>query len=76
MLDTLKSRVFQGKQYIKDIKNADIKSEFRGFPKISEGSCDPSICPTGALNINPLSIDIFFCNFVSGIEYIYFISNA
>ena len=25
MLDTLKSRVFQGKQYIKDIKNADIK---------------------------------------------------
>lgn len=71
MLDTLKSRVFQGKQYIKDIKNADIKSEFRGFPKISEGSCEPSICPTGALNINPLSIDMGKCTFCGACERVY-----
>ena len=68
MLDTLKSRIYQGKQYIKDIKNAPIKEEFRGFPIIKDGECDPSICPTGALMTNPLAIDMGKCTFCGACE--------
>ena len=63
MFDTLKSRIYQGKQYIKDIRNASIKQEFRGFPIITGGECDASVCPTGALKNNPLSIDMGKCTF-------------
>ena len=32
MLDTLKLKYYQGKQYIKDIPNAPMREQFRGFP--------------------------------------------
>ena len=60
MLDTLKSRIYQGKQFIKDIPNAPMREQFRGFPilKNIEGAdlqkCVDA-CPTGALKLNPLS---------------------
>lgn len=63
MFDTLKSRIFQGKQYIKDIQNAEMREQFRGFPKFNGNNCDPTICPTGALITNPLSIDMGKCTF-------------
>lgn len=66
MFDTLKTRIFQGKQYIKDIKNASISESFRGFPvlhsNMDTSSCE-GICPTNALNLNPLSIDMGKCTF-------------
>ncbi|MBD5402302.1 4Fe-4S binding protein [bacterium] len=68
MFDTLKSRIFQGKQYIKDIQNAPIKDEFRGFPIIENGEIDTKICPTGAINTNPLSIDMGKCTFCGACE--------
>lgn len=69
MFDTLKARYYQGKQYIKDIQNAPMKEEFRGFPILHEGeACDPSICPTGALSSNPLSIDMGKCTFCGACE--------
>ncbi len=68
MFDTLKSKIYQGKQYIKDIKNASIKEEFRGFPIIENGECDPSICPTGALTSNPITIDMGKCTFCGACE--------
>ncbi|MBQ8168331.1 4Fe-4S binding protein [bacterium] len=69
MFDTLKSRIFQGKQYIKDIQNAPMRDQFRGFPILHEGvECDASICPTGALNTNPLSIDMGKCTFCGACE--------
>ena len=37
MLDTIKLKYFQGKQYIKDIKNAPMREQFRGFPIIKNG---------------------------------------
>ena len=61
MLDTLKLRYFQGKQYIPDIQNASIKEQFRGLPVIKEGKVNPEICPTGALKAKPLSIDMGKC---------------
>ena len=67
MLDTLKSRIYQGKQYIKDITKAQMREEFRGFPVLSNNEqLDENfqkICPTGALKISPLSIDMGKCTF-------------
>lgn len=61
MLETLKLKYFQGKQYIPDIKNAPMRSQFRGFPILKNGNIDESVCPTGALRANPLSIDLGKC---------------
>lgn len=63
MLDTLKLRIYQGQQFIKDIPNAQMRSQFRGFPIIKETQVDTSICPTGAISNNPLSIDMGKCTF-------------
>ncbi len=71
MLDTLKARIYQGKQYIKDIENAPMREQFRGFPVLHQGedtsSCE-GVCPTGALNLNPLSIDMGKCTFCGACE--------
>lgn len=68
MLDTLKSRIYQGKQFIKDIPNAPMREQFRGFPVLKQCELQDlknldGICPTGALNLNPLSIDLGKCTF-------------
>ena len=61
MLETIKLKYFQGKQYIKDIQNAPMREQFRGFPTIKSGNIDCSCCPTGALRSNPNSIDLGKC---------------
>ena len=66
MLDTMKLKILQKKQYIPDIENAPMRSQFRGFP-ILDGSkvlsFDTINCPTQAINTNPLSIDMGKCTF-------------
>ena len=61
MLDTIKLKYFQGRQFIKDIKNAQMREQFRGFPIIKCGEIDTGCCPTGALTANPISIDLGKC---------------
>jgi Ni,Fe-hydrogenase III small subunit len=61
MLDTLKLKYFQGKQYIPNIQNAPMREQFRGFPLLKNGKINESVCPTGALKSNPLSIDMGRC---------------
>ena len=61
MLDTLKLKYFQGKQYIPDIQNAPMREQFRGLPILKSGEVDETICPTGALKSNPTSIDLGKC---------------
>ena len=64
MLDTIKLKYFQGNQFIPDIPNAPMRSQFRGFPILKQcGGCniDENICPAGALKTNPLSIDMGKC---------------
>lgn len=62
ILDTIKLKYFQGNQFIPDIPNAKMRSQFRGFPILkSNGVVDETICPTGALRANPLSIDLGKC---------------
>lgn len=66
MFDTLKSRIYQGSQFIKDIENAPMREQFRGFPKFNVGedfSKCSGICPTGALSLTPLAIDMGKCTF-------------
>ncbi len=68
MFDTLKSRIYQGQQFIKDIPNAPMRSQFRGFPILDSTKCEKpeqyaNVCPTGALNFEPLSIDMGKCTF-------------
>ena len=61
MLETLRLRYFQGNQFIKDIENAPMRKQFRGFPVLNpneDASACEGVCPTGALNLNPLSIDM------------------
>ena len=61
MLDTLKLKYFQGKQYIPNIKKAPMRQQFRGLPILKSGNIDGSICPTGALKVNPITIDLGKC---------------
>ncbi|MBQ4123636.1 NADH:ubiquinone oxidoreductase [bacterium] len=63
MLDTIKLKYLQGKQYIKDIKNAPMREAFRGFPIIKNIEVNTSCCPTGALTSNPTTIDMGKCTF-------------
>lgn len=68
MFDTLKMKLWQKNQFIKDIENAPMRSQFRGFPKLDETKCKScgsccKVCPTGALSVNPLSIDLGKCTF-------------
>lgn len=65
MFDTLKSRIFQGRQFISDIPNAPMREQFRGFPILCGEPSNPqeclNACPTGALSVNPLSVDLGKC---------------
>ena len=67
MLDTLKAKIYQGQQFIKDIPNAPMREQFRGLPVLKNTNCDlqkcVDVCPTGALKLNPLSIDMGKCTF-------------
>ncbi|MEO0237709.1 MAG: NADH:ubiquinone oxidoreductase [candidate division WOR-3 bacterium] len=72
MLGQIKISLNQGRQYIKDIKNAKVDRNFRGFPLIKKDSIDfvEEICPTDALNSKPLRIDLSKCIFCGKCERI------
>lgn len=70
MFKSLRVRLSQGTQFIADVRSAK-PSGFRGLPRIAEGACAPGCdacvasCPTGAMRLDPLTIDLgrcIFCN--------------
>jgi len=70
MFKSIKVRLSQGKQYIPDLRAATVKG-FRGLPEISSTPCEPcctecqDACPTSAISLNPVQIDLgkcVFCN--------------
>jgi Ni,Fe-hydrogenase III small subunit/Fe-S-cluster-containing hydrogenase component 2 len=68
MFKTLISRIYQGNQFIPDVKKAVINEKFRGFPVLKQSMCSncgecEKICPTGAIKLNPLQIDMGKCIF-------------
>jgi Ni,Fe-hydrogenase III small subunit/ferredoxin-like protein FixX len=67
MLDNLKILFHQGKQFIPDVTKAEVPGIFRGRPEISRENVDEKalaeLCPTGAIEANPVSIDLGKCTF-------------
>ena len=67
MLDNLKILFHQGKQYIPDVTIAKVPGIFRGRPVISTEKVTETelmeLCPTNAISINPVCIDLGKCTF-------------
>lgn len=67
MLENIKILIHQGKQYIPDVTNAKVPGIFRGRPVISTEKVDEEklieLCPTDAIALNPISIDLGKCTF-------------
>lgn len=70
MYKGLKLRLAQGEPAIKDLQNAKLPEQFRGMPQIDQSKFTPEelkkcqeACPTGAILLNPLRIDLGKCTF-------------
>ncbi|MDP3148598.1 MAG: NADH:ubiquinone oxidoreductase [Ignavibacteria bacterium] len=69
MIDAIKLRILQGDPIIHDVRNASLPKLFRGLPVIENKSCANEcsrcveICPTNAISINPVKIDLGLCVF-------------
>lgn len=67
MIGNIKILIHQGKQYIPDIRNAEVPGIFRGTPIVTDVTVDVKalveICPTEAISGDPVSIDLGKCTF-------------
>lgn len=69
IFDLIKLRFYQGRQYIKNIKKAEINKQFRGYPILDASNCEETcneckkVCPTNAISTNSLKIDLGKCIF-------------
>jgi Ni,Fe-hydrogenase III small subunit len=67
MLRTIKILYHQGKQFIPDLRKANVPGIFRGRPEISLDKVDSQaladICPTNAITTSPVGIDLGKCTF-------------
>jgi len=74
MIDLIKLRINHGNQAIPDIRKAMIHEKFRGLPEISKKACKnkcsicQSICPTEAISLKPVKIDLGRCIFCGECE--------
>ena len=69
MFEPIKLRILQGDPIIHDVRNVELPKLFRGMPVIDRKECTNGCnicveaCPTKAINLNPLSIDLGKCVF-------------
>jgi len=67
MFENIKIVHHQGKQFIPDVTTAKVPGIFRGRPIISLEKVDETelqaACPTNAIGLNPVSIDLGKCTF-------------
>jgi Ni,Fe-hydrogenase III small subunit len=67
MITDIKILYHQGKQYIPDVTTVEVPGIFRGRPVISGAETDigklVALCPTGAIEPSPVSIDMGKCVF-------------
>jgi Ni,Fe-hydrogenase III small subunit/ferredoxin len=68
MLNAIKVRLSQGRQYITDLRAATLRG-FRGLPVVRGDGCEPGcgacveVCPAAALELAPVRIDLGRCTF-------------
>ena len=73
MFNTLKIKYYNGNQFIKDLKKAELDKMHKGLPKFDSEKCNlcgkcTEICPTKAFELNPLRIDMGKCIFCGDCE--------
>ena len=74
MLDLIRLRLRHGNQAIHDVRNAELMDTHRGFPVIDESKYTgdwkkiADACPTGAIALSPVSIDMGKCVFCGECE--------
>jgi Ni,Fe-hydrogenase III small subunit len=67
MFDNIKILYHQGKQFIPDVRKAELPGIFRGRPVITTARVDEraleELCPVNAISIQPVTIDLGKCAF-------------
>ena len=67
MVNEFTVMLHNGRQYIPDLRNVNLKTPFRGRPEISTVKVDEQalvdICPLNAISANPVRIDMGKCSF-------------
>ncbi|HLF64513.1 MAG TPA: hypothetical protein VI603_12205 [Saprospiraceae bacterium] len=75
MINNIKILLHQGKQYIPDVTKASVPGIFRGRPVILPTQVDEQqfadICPTQAIEINPVRVDLGKCTFCGECAFAY-----
>lgn len=74
MLDLIRLRKRHGNQAVADVRSAELMETHRGFPEIDESKYSgdwknvTDVCPTGAITVNLVSIDLGKCVFCGECE--------
>ncbi|MBN1398838.1 MAG: NADH:ubiquinone oxidoreductase [Bacteroidetes bacterium] len=69
MIESIQLRVLQGDPVVHDVHHAKLSPLFRGLPELHQEKCPDGcskcadVCPTGAVQVSPLRIDIGLCVF-------------
>lgn len=69
MNDAIKIRLLQGDPVIHDLRTAQLPPLYRGLPTITDKECPngcskcEEVCPTNAIKLNPVQIDLGLCVF-------------
>jgi Ni,Fe-hydrogenase III small subunit/Pyruvate/2-oxoacid:ferredoxin oxidoreductase delta subunit len=69
MINAIKIRILQGDPIIHDVRNVTFPKRYRGLPQIENKDCADNCtlcidnCPTGAIGLNPINIDLGKCIF-------------
>jgi Ni,Fe-hydrogenase III small subunit/NAD-dependent dihydropyrimidine dehydrogenase PreA subunit len=69
MIESIQLRVLQGDPIVHDVHHASLPPLFRGMPELHPEKCPDGckecqqVCPTNAIQLNPLKIDLGLCVF-------------
>ncbi|MBN8705334.1 MAG: NADH:ubiquinone oxidoreductase [Bacteroidetes bacterium] len=69
MFESIRLRILQGDPIVHDVHNPGLPPLFRGMPQIQPEKCPHGcticvdLCPTNAISLNPLKIDLGTCVF-------------
>ncbi len=67
MFDMIRMRILHGNPAVPNLRKATIRDPYVSFPAIDAARCGgcgftcASVCPTGAISVNPFSIDLGAC---------------